>query len=72
LQSLAQRAYVSSFHFGLIYLGLGDMDKCFDWLEKAAEERDSMIFMLPVNPLLDPLRSHQRYHALLRKMNLGP
>ncbi len=70
LQDLAHRTYVSPLHLGLVYLGFGDMDACFDWLDKAVEERDSMIFMISVNPLFDPLRSHPRYHALLRKMNL--
>jgi hypothetical protein len=72
LQDLAQKAYVPPSSFVLIYLGLGEMDQCFDWIEKAVEERDSMIFILPVHPLADPIRSHPRYHALLRKMNLSP
>jgi tetratricopeptide (TPR) repeat protein len=72
LQALAQKAYMSPFIFVPIYFGLGEMDKCFDWMEKAVEERDSLIFMLPVNPIYDPLRSHPRSQALLRKMNLEP
>jgi hypothetical protein len=72
LQDLAHKTYASSFHFGLIYLGFGEMDACFDWLEKAVEERDSMICMLSVLPLFDPIRAHPRYHALLRKINLEP
>jgi TolB-like protein len=71
LQDAAHRTYVSPFHFALVYLGFGDVDACFDWLDKAFEERNSMIFIISVNPLFDPLRSHPRYHALLRKMNLG-
>jgi tetratricopeptide (TPR) repeat protein len=72
LQALAQKAYVPSFHFALIYMGLGETDKCLDWLEKAIEERDYMAFLLPVHPLFDPIRAHPRYPALIRKMNLEP
>jgi tetratricopeptide (TPR) repeat protein len=70
LQDLAQKAYVSPFQFARIYIGLGEIDRALDWLETAVEEHDSMVFLLPVLPLPDPLRSHPRFHALLRKMNL--
>ena len=43
---------------------------CLDYFEKAVEEHDSMPFLFHVHPFFDPLRSHPRYHALLRKMNL--
>jgi hypothetical protein len=53
-----------------IYIWLGEIDKAFDWLEKAGDERDGMIInILVVDILFDPLRSHRRYQALLRKMN---
>jgi len=73
LHELAQKTYVQPFGIGLIYMTLGEIDKGFDWLEKAIDERDSLsILHLQVDPLYDPLRSHPRYPALLRKMNLEP
>ena len=72
LQDLAQKAYVQPCSFAFIYLGLGDIDRGFDWLEKAIDERDGLILHLRVDPIYDPLRSHPRYPALLRKMNLEP
>ena len=72
LKNIAQKAYVSPFHYGLVHLGLEEMDQCFYWLEKAIEERDSMIFLLLISPTFDPLRSDPRYKVLLRKMNLEP
>jgi serine/threonine protein kinase/Tfp pilus assembly protein PilF len=70
LQGIAQKTYVPSESFARIIFGLGDIDKGFDWLEKAVEERDALIFALNVTPIYDLLRSHPRFHALLRKMNL--
>jgi serine/threonine protein kinase/Tfp pilus assembly protein PilF len=72
LQDVAQKAYVSPYNYGMVYLGLGEIDQCFYWLEKAIDERDSLTFTLPVHPFADPLRSDARYKALLRKMNLEP
>ena len=71
-QDLSQKGYVSPWSFGAIYLGLGEIDRCFDWLEKAVDEHDPMILHFPVAPGYDPLRSHPRYKDLLRKMNLEP
>ena len=44
----------------------------FEWLEKAVEEHDAILLNLHIYRFLDPLRSHPRYKALLRKMNLEP
>ena len=45
-----------------------------DWspLDKAVDEREGLTLHFHIDPLFDPLRSHPRYHALLRKMNLEP
>jgi tetratricopeptide (TPR) repeat protein len=72
LHELTQKTYVPAFVFGYIYPALGEIDKGFDWLEKAIDERDGLILHLQVDPSFDPLRSHPRYPALLRKMNLEP
>jgi tetratricopeptide (TPR) repeat protein len=72
MQDLAQRAYVPSIHFAFVYLGLGEIDKALDWIERAVEERDSMTFALPFHPAFDPVHSHPRFQALIRKMNLEP
>ncbi len=72
LQELEQRIYVPPSAFARIYKYLGEIDRALDLCEKAIDERDSWIFHLGVDPGWDPLRSHPRYHALLRKMNLTP
>jgi hypothetical protein len=72
LQEPTQKTYISAIVFALLYFSLGETDKCFDWLDKAIDERDNAIFEICLGPYLDPLRSHPRYHALLRKMNLEP
>jgi serine/threonine-protein kinase len=72
LHELAEKAYVPPYAFLSIYFGLGEMDIAFNWLEKVVDERDGMICNVPGWSYFDPLRSHPRYHALLRKMNLEP
>jgi TolB-like protein/Tfp pilus assembly protein PilF len=72
LQERAQTQYVPSWSFAVVYSGLGEMDKAFDWYEKAVDEREPLMLHFHVHPNYDPLRSHPRYKALLRKMNLEP
>jgi serine/threonine-protein kinase len=69
---LAKQRYVSPYNFAIIYTGLGDKDRAFEWLVKAIEERTLIIHHLKSRPLFDPLRSDPRYADLLRRMNLEP
>jgi hypothetical protein len=66
LQECPRRSDMATF----AYFGLGETDRVFDWLEKAVAERDGFTNNVHVFSFFAPLRSHPRYHALLRKMNL--
>jgi adenylate cyclase len=70
LQSLAQKKYVSAWAFANAYLALGEMEEFWDWIEKSADEHDIMMATMRVYRHFDSLRSHPRWKALLRKMNL--
>jgi serine/threonine protein kinase/Flp pilus assembly protein TadD len=72
LRERAQTGYVPSWSFAAIHLGLGEMDKAFDWFERAVDEHEPLMLHCHVHPNYDPLRAHPRYPALLRKMNLEP
>jgi len=51
---------------------LGDIDGCFEWLEKAVEEKDSRLLNMIRSPKTDPLRDDPRFNAILEKMGLEP
>ena len=72
LKDLSKQKYVSAYDIALIYVGLGEKDQAFAWLERAYEERCPTLEFLKVEPSLDPLRSDPRFADLLRRMNLQP
>jgi hypothetical protein len=56
----------------LVYAGLGEKDRAFEWLERAYKDHDKSLYFLKVDPTLDPLRSDPRFQDLLRRMNFPP
>ena len=68
LEERSKKGYVSSFWMALIYLSLGEIDKTFEWFEKAYEERDGNMIYFTVPQLFDPIRADPRYKQLLIKM----
>jgi serine/threonine-protein kinase len=70
LQEYAKRQYVSAYNIAMIYLGLGNPDKTFEWLKKAFEERSGFLPFIKVEPMVDALRDDSRFHDLLRRIDL--
>lgn len=70
LDELSQKRYVSPYYYALIYTGLGDSDKAFEWFDKAYENRDEWLIWLGTEPKLDELRSDPRFSGLLRRVGL--
>ncbi len=71
LREMARQRYVPAYSYAIVYLALRDKDQAFQWLDKAVEERSSLVvYFLKAEPMFDPLRNDPRYHDLLRRMNL--
>jgi len=70
LLELSRRRYVTPVVMVHVYIGLGDQDRAFAWLEKAYQERSNLMAFLKVEPIADPLRSDPRFDDLLRRLGL--
>jgi serine/threonine-protein kinase len=70
LLELNKTRYVTPAALVNVYVGLGDKEQAFVWLEKAYQERSNYIAYLKVFPLLDPLRSDPRFKQMVRKVGL--
>lgn len=72
LEKRSKYQYVSSYCRALVYVGLGEKDLAFQWLERAFVERSEMIPWLNIGADCDSLRSDPRFHNLLRRCGLEP
>jgi TolB-like protein/Tfp pilus assembly protein PilF len=70
LTSASKQNFVPAFFFALVYAGLEDKDRAFNWLEKAYEERSNRLAYLKVDALWDPLRSDGRFTDMLRRIGI--
>jgi len=70
LQTIAHQRYVPAIYFAGLYVGLGDKDSAFRYLDKAVAEHDDRLIYLAVEPIADPLRSDPRFEALLARIHL--
>jgi len=70
LSQRSEKSYVSAFDVATIYAGLGEKDKAFTWLDKAAAEHSSFLVYAKWEPRLDHLRSDPRFRQLLKRIGL--
>lgn len=68
LEETASRRYVSPYFFALVYTGLNDRERAFDYLNKAYDEHNDYLIYLRVEPLFDSLRADPRFQDLLRRI----
>jgi TolB-like protein/Tfp pilus assembly protein PilF len=52
------------------YLGLGDNEEAFAWLEQAYKEQSNMLQFVKVHPYFDPIREDPRLASLVRRVGL--
>jgi eukaryotic-like serine/threonine-protein kinase len=71
LEEKRSHDYVSPVELATVNIALGDIDRALDWAEEAVPERRGWLAYLNVNPLMDPLRGHPRFDALIEKMGLS-
>ncbi len=67
LDELAKKQYVSPASRASVYLGLGEKAKALDWIEKAYEDRDPLLWWNQ-DQLYDSVRNEPRFQAMLRKI----
>lgn len=73
LDELKQRrrtGYVPTAAFVLAYLGLGEHDQTFVWLERGYKEQSNILQVLKVFPLFDPIRTDPRFIDLVHRVGL--
>jgi TolB-like protein/tetratricopeptide (TPR) repeat protein len=70
LQGMSHQRYVPSLYMAGIYLGLGDKDNVFVYMNRAVAEHNDRLIYLAVEPLADPLRADPRFQTLLAHIHL--
>ena len=70
LKRRKQTGYVPAAAFVFAYLGLGENDQVFVWLEQGYKEQSNLLQTLKVFPFFDPIRTDPRFIDLLHRVGL--
>lgn len=70
LTRMRETRYVPAFPFGMVHLGLGEMDRAVRYIEEEYQSRGWFLLLLNKAPQFDPLRGVPRFDAVVRRMKL--
>ena len=68
LDSLSRTQYVTPYAVALVHAALGQSDSAFVWLNKAVDERTHWVLWLNRDRRWDPIRSDDRFRAIVRRV----
>jgi len=71
LEDLSATKHVSAYEIAVIYVALGEIDRAFDWLDRAYDERSAWLPYLRLEPRLDPVRNDARFTKVLTLLQLN-
>src|ERR1700752_959024 len=69
LEALSKQRFITAYGVALVYTGMGEKDKAFEWLNKAFDERSHWLVWLRLDPRWDVLRSDPRFGELINRMH---
>lgn len=70
LKLRSKKSYVPAGAMVNAYLGVGDDEQAFVWLEKAYQEQSNMLQFIKVHPYFDPIRSDPRFADMVHRVGL--
>ncbi len=70
LNKISKERCIDTYFIAYIYVGLGDKDKAFDYLEKCFEVGDMYLCYLPIDPIFKDLHEDPRFKVLLKRMGI--
>ncbi|MDQ3742959.1 MAG: tetratricopeptide repeat protein [Acidobacteriota bacterium] len=70
LKERAESRYISPYDIAMIYVGLGEREQAFAWLDRAYKDRSDSLVWLQIDPRLDSIRSDPRLIDLTERVGL--
>ena len=70
LNAWYSKKFVTAYGMASVYVGMGDKDHTFEWLDKAVEERSNWLVWLRLDPRWDRIRTDKRYAVILNRLGL--
>ena len=67
---LSKERFVAAYDIALIYAALADTENTFLWLERAMEDRSTMISFLAQDPMFDAFHGDPRWAALIKRIGI--
>jgi len=67
LEQGSRERHIPRTGLALVYAGLGERERMFEWLEKAYSAQDENLVFLPVDPRWDAYRDDPRFVALVAR-----
>ena len=65
LLTLETNSYVPAGAIAAVYIGLGELERALDWIERGYVRRDSDLVLLKTFSLWDPLRGNPRFERIV-------
>ncbi len=67
----SKEQYVAPIYCAFVMIGLAEKDDVFEWLEKAFQDRNTLLTWIKFNPLMKSISSDSRFVKLLQRIGLA-
>jgi hypothetical protein len=67
----SETEYVSAYDIAVVYAGLGETDRAFEWLDKSYLERSAWLAHVKWDERFADLRNDPRFASLVRRIHLS-
>jgi Tfp pilus assembly protein PilF len=70
-EKLSRTRYVAPSLTAIVYAGLGENDRVFQWIGRALQDHDPLLTRIKIDPISDTFRDDPRFVEVLRRVGLS-